>query len=159
MTRRGLIAACRRARRGSVAVEAALAIVFVLTPLCFGAADLGLTFATQARLDQAMEAAILFAWGNATSASPSAIQTVAQSAYGTAAPSLAMTTPVLACYCLTIANGQETQTASACGATCASGQMATYLALSLSASLTLPMPLPALPSPITLTSAGMVRIQ
>lgn len=147
------------ARRGAVAVEAALAITLVLVPLCLGAADLGVVFTTQARLDQAMQAAVFAAWGNAAGASPSVLQAVVTQAYGAAPPSLAMTTPSLACVCLTIASGQETSTPTNCGASCASGQAAVYLSLSLSTAVTLPVPLPALPPAIALSSGGTVRVQ
>ncbi len=151
--------AFRRARRGSVAVESALAIALVLVPLCLGAADLGTVFATQARLDQATAAAVFAAWGNGAALSPAAVQAVAASAYGTAPPALSMTTPGLSCVCLSIAGGQESSTPAACGGTCASGQLAGYLSLSLSAAVTLPVPLPALPAAITLSSGGTVRVQ
>ena len=154
--------ACRAligARRGAVAVESALAITLVLVPLCLGAADLGVVLATQARLDQATQATILAAWGNTAAASPAVLQALATGAYGAAPPGLVMTTPSLACVCLTVASGQETSTPANCGGTCASGQMASYLSLSLSAQVTLPVPLPALPAAIALSSGGTVRIQ
>jgi Flp pilus assembly protein TadG len=159
MTVRARVRALLAARRGSVAVESALTITLVLLPLCLGAADLGVVFATQARLDAATEATVLAAWGNSAAASPATLQAVATQAYGAAPPALSVPTPTLVCVCLTVANGQESATPANCGGTCASGQIASYLSLSLSTQVSLPVPIPALPSVVTLSSGGTVRIQ
>ena len=149
-----------RERRGAVALEAALIGSLLLVPLAVGAADLGSIFTTQARLDTALEAAALYAWGNPGNATPANITQIAQSAYGTAAPTLVVTTPQNVCYCISVGGGQQTRTAVSCTGSCASGaQLGIYLSVSFSTNLSLPAPVPGLPTTVSLSSAGMVRTQ
>ncbi len=149
-----------RERRGAVALEAALIGSLLLVPLAVGAVDLGSIFTTQARLDAALEAAALYAWGNPGNATPANITQIAKSAYGNAAPTLLATTPQNVCYCITVGGGQQTRTAVSCTGSCASGaQLGIYLSVSFSTNLSLPAPVPGLPTTVSLSSAGMVRTQ
>ena len=149
-----------RERHGAVALEAALIGSLLLVPLAVGAVDLGSIFATQARLDAALEAAALYAWGNPGNATPANITQIAQSAYGNGAPSLVATTPQNVCYCISVGGGQQTRTSVSCTGNCATGQqLGTFLSVSFSTNLSLPAPVPGLPTTVSLSSAGMVRTQ
>src|SRR6185437_2916861 len=75
-------------RRGSVAVEAALALGLVLVPLLLALSDLGLALSVQMRLERANQAALFYAWGT-SGASVASIKSAASAGYGVSDPSFA----------------------------------------------------------------------
>lgn len=149
----------RFGRRGSVAVETALAFLFIGIPLLIGVVDFGTLFLTQMRLDHAARTAALAAWGNGGGLPPGVLRSLVAATYGVDGPPLTMTGPAFSCFCLSVTGGSESATPAACGGTCSAGQAATYLSLSVSALTPLPIPLPGLPAAVSLSSGGMVRVQ
>ena len=145
-------------RRGSVAVEAALALGLVLVPLLLALADLGLALSVQMRLERANQAALFYAWGN-SGASVAAIKSAASAGYGVSDPSFAATASE-ACYCITQTGTRSSGTAVACTGSCASGQqVATWLTVQSSTSVALPVPLPGYGSSLSLSSGSTARVQ
>lgn len=145
----------RQDRRGSVALEAALAITLVLAPLVFGAVGAGQFIATQVRLDRALHAAMLFAWAT-PSAGAAAIRTAAIDGYGAGTPALTASA-VVACTCMLPAGTRQAGTPVNCAGTCGTGMiMATHVTTTLSA--TVAVNLPGVPNK-TLTASGTARLQ
>ena len=142
-------------RHGSATVEAALAISLVLLPLTLGMIDFGEAIAETARLDRAYDAALYYIWANPGSVTAATIQQAAQSAYGTAAPTLSVSAST-ACWCVSASYVKAG--AATCTATCPTGQtLAAYLTLSTTAQFPLPTPFPGLASPMNLAVQGTVR--
>ena len=147
----------RTDRIGSASVEAALAISLVLIPLCLGMVDMAATLAVTARLDRALQAAVYYVWANPTSLSASNIQQAANAAYGSASPTLSVSTST-ACSC--VLKSYQPVSSISCSNTCPSGQTrASYMTISASTSYPLPAPLPWLTSPQNLSFQGTVRTQ
>lgn len=145
-------------RRGSVAVEAALALGIVLVPLLLALSDLGLGLSVQMRLEWANQAALFYAWGN-SGASIASIQSAASAGYGVSDSSFSATASE-ACYCITPTGTRLSGTAVACTGSCASGeQVATWLTVQSSTSVALPVPLPGYGSSLALSSASTARVQ
>jgi hypothetical protein len=145
-------------RRGSVAVEAALALGLVLVPLLLALSDLGLALSVQMRLERANQAALFYAWGT-SGASVASIKSAASAGYGISDPSFAAAASE-ACYCISPTGTRLSGTAVACTASCASGQqIATWLTVAASASVALPVPLPGYGSSIALSSGSTARVQ
>ncbi|MBV8915291.1 MAG: hypothetical protein JOZ05_19910 [Acetobacteraceae bacterium] len=144
-------------RRGSASVEAALAVSLVLIPLALGMADVGATLATSSRLDRAIQSAIFHVWANPSSYTAASISQAASASYGTAAPTLTVTSST-ACSCVALSYNPVASVA--CTDTCPTGQTrATYLTIGASASYTLPAPIPGLTSPWALSVQGTIRLQ
>lgn len=145
-------------RRGSVAVEAALAMGLVLVPLLLALADLGLALSVQMRLERANQAALFYAWGN-SGASVASIKSAASAGYGVSDPSFSATASE-ACYCITPTGTRSSGTAVACTGSCSAGeQVATWLTVQSSTSVVLPAPLPGYGSNLSVSSAGTARVQ
>ncbi|MBV9783503.1 MAG: pilus assembly protein [Acidisphaera sp.] len=149
----------RRDRAGSVTVETAIVVSVILVPLAMGAADFGVIMNTQARLDRALTMAAEYAWNAGSGATVSAIQSAAQTGYGTGAPSLTATA-VISCYCVAANGTRLNGTAIACTGSCSSpNQLAEYVTLTASTAVTLPAPSPFFHSPDSLSASGVFRIQ
>jgi len=147
----------RTSRSGSVSVETALVVAYVLAPLCMGAIDVGMIMTTQARLDRALQAAAQYAWNIGGSATAANIQSAAQTGYGGGTPALTASA-ALACYCVTAT--ATSPTAVACTGSCTSPKvLATYVTLTATTALSLPVPTPIFQSPMTLSASGTFRIQ
>lgn len=144
-------------RRGSASVEAALAVSLLLVPLALGMADIGAILSTSTRLDRALQSAIFHVWANPTSYTGTSISQAASASYGTAAPTLSVTSST-SCSC--VSSSYSPVATVACTGACPTGQTrATYLTIGASTSFTLPAPLPGLPSPSPLSAQGTIRIQ
>lgn len=145
-------------RRGSVAVEAALAMGLVLVPLLLALADLGIALSAQMRLERANQAALFYAWGN-SGASVSSIQTAASAGYGARDPSFTATASE-ACYCISPTGTRSSGTAVACSGSCSAGeQVATWLTVQSSTSVALPAPLPGHGSTLSMSAGSIARVQ
>jgi Flp pilus assembly protein TadG len=154
---------CGAQRRGTASIEAALGIALVLIPLVLGVSGVGMALMTANRLDQALQAAVFYAWANpgtpaawsAQGSSAAAAAGTALAAYGAATPAATVTASV-AYYCV---SGGYTQVPPAVTSTttCPSGQsLATYLTVTATASvISLGAPLPAV---IPLVVSGTVRV-
>jgi hypothetical protein len=145
------------ARRGSASVEAALAVSLVLVPLSLGMADMGATLATSTRLDRALQSAVFHVWANPTSYTAASIAQAANASYGSAGPTLNLTSST-ACSC--VASSYNPMSSVACTGSCPTGQTrATYLTIGASTSYALPAPIPGLSSPRALSVQGTIRVQ
>ena len=154
MTRR---AASRRlrGRGGFAATEAALAIGLVLIPLSLAVMAYGAVLAADVRLDRALQAAVFYVWNNPTGFTSTGIQNAATAGYGTASPTLTVTSST-ACSC--VSNGYNPVSTVSCTGTCPSGQqVADYLTITASASFTLPVTLSYLASPLPRSLSGTIR--
>jgi Flp pilus assembly protein TadG len=160
--RRSLRAWNARHRGGVASVEAALGISLVFIPLLLGIIGLGMALVTANRLDDALQAAVFYAWanpgtasawGSAGSTSVTGAQAAAAAAYGAGTPAATITVSV-AFNC--VSSGYlPTQPAS--NYTCPTGQsVATYITTTAHASVTPPgLMFPAIP----LTVSGTARVQ
>lgn len=157
-------------RRGSISVELALLALFVLLPLLAAVWDFGLALKTQAQLDNALAAAIQFAWSSPSNAvNARSISLAAQAAYGSG-PSLTVANPVISYGCvqpgvagsLAYAVTPEVNSSVTCPAATSSAPaqtLATFITVSLSASVAFPVPLPVLGDSISLSVTGTARTQ
>lgn len=148
--------------RGSVSVEAALVISLVLIPLLLGIWDYASILAVQARLDEALNAAVEYADSSpANATNKTAIANAATTAYGNATPSLALTGPTLSYYCIAVspAGTKASGTAAIVNTNCGSGEvLATYATLSLAATVALPVAAPGLGATYPLAETATVRV-
>jgi Flp pilus assembly pilin Flp len=148
----------RRDRRGVAAIEAALAIGFLLIPLCLGMIDIATELNEAARLDRALQSATFYVWANPGSFTTAGVQSAAQVGYGAAAPPLAVATST-ACSCVS-SGYAPSGSAILCLGLCPLGQkMATYLTISLTSTLALPVPLAPLASTAGFSVQGTIRTQ
>ncbi len=123
-------------RRGVAALETGLVTAFLLLPLLSGVTGAGQALMTQQRLDRALHAALMRGWAAPGSANASILQSAAQSGYGAGGATMTPTASI-ACYCITLATGARSNTTTACGTTCANGQvLGTYATVTASASFT-----------------------
>lgn len=143
------------AEDGSVSVEAALVVSFVLVPVLLGLWDVAQIGFGQAQVQEALQDAITYvAAGNSSNAS--GIIAAAQSAYGNSISASTST----ACYCVqTGTSSPTTPTSEACGGSCASGgDLEQFMSITVSKTITIPFTVPYLGSSVTVTSTGQVRI-
>jgi Flp pilus assembly protein TadG len=143
------------ADRGVAAVEFGLAAPIMLAALV-PAADLGIAFSQQQRLQQAVQAGAQYAatqiWGANSPAAITAVVTAATSLSGvTVSPA-----PYRICGC---PNGGGVSTV-ACGSTCGQGQNAgSYVVISAQRPYTPVLPYSLLGASRTLSAQAMVRVQ
>ncbi len=152
----------RAGRRGSVAVESALALLLILVPLFAGIADLGLVFSAQTRLDDALNSAALYSWANSATLTPSNLQQMITQQWGSASPALTIATPVFTCTCVTVGSQGNPQSApigctNHCNSAAATIKSA-YVAVKLSTEVPLPLPFPGIASPFPLAVSGTIRL-
>ena len=158
MTRRGRL---RAARGGSVAVETALVVSLFLLPLLLGMWDFAIVLQAGARLDQALEGAVFYAYASAANAQDNAgLTTAANNAFGSGAPALTVGTPQTSYYCITPPGGSRLNGSAAGASTqCGSGQvLAAYLSLSFSTTVALPVAVPWLGGSVPLSTSAIVRV-
>ncbi len=148
---------------GSISVEAALVISLILLPLLLGLWDYTTVLSVQARLDEALNAAIEYADASGANATNTAgISQAATSAYGSTSPSMAISGPTLSYYCIAVspAGTRASGTDAEAGADCGSGEvLATYATLSLATTVPLPVSAPGLGSTFALSDNATVRVQ
>ncbi|GAN76612.1 hypothetical protein [Acidisphaera rubrifaciens] len=144
-------------RRGTATVEAAMALAFIIVPLCLGTADLALAVTTANRIDRALEAALFYLWANPGTATAAGALAAADASWGTTTPALTVTVST-ACGC--VSGGYQPAGSVACTGTCPAGEtLAGYTTVIASTSVTLPFPLPGLASAYAPSVAATVRTQ
>ncbi len=145
-----------RDRRGVAALEMALITTFLLLPVTAGVIGSGQALLTQYRVDRALHAGLMYAWG---SANAGAIQTAAQ--FGGDATNLSISaTATIACYCISPTGTRATGAAVTCGNSCTSPQIsASYATVNTSAGFTPIFPTPWGTSGWTLSATGTVRVK
>lgn len=142
-------------RRGTATVEAAMALAFVIVPLCLGAADLALSVTTANRIDRALQAALFYIWANPGTATAAGAQAAAGASWGTTTPALALQVST-SCGC--VSGGYQPAGSIACTGTCPAGEtLATYTTVTASTNVTLPFPLPGLPATYAPSVMATVR--
>jgi hypothetical protein len=141
-----------KAEDGSVSVEAALVMSFILVPALLGLWDVAQIGFGQAQVQEALQDAITYvAAGNASNSS--GITAAARSAYGT---SITVSTST-ACYCVQTGTSSPTApTSVTCGGSC-SGDLEQFMSITAGKTVTIPFTVPYLGSSVTVTSTGQVR--
>ena len=148
----------RRDRSAVISIELALLAGLVLLPLTLGAVDAGELVLARARLDQALHAALFYAYSNQGSVSASGVQGAAQAGYGSGTLTV---NPAIAQYCIVPATGypQGAAPSQPSNGSCPSGQsVETYLAVTASVSVTLPFTVSWVSPSLTLSVSGKARI-
>jgi Flp pilus assembly protein TadG len=154
---RSLRARLLRDRAGVAATEAAIAIGLILAPLTLAVIDYSAAIAEVLRLDRALQSAVYYVWYNGTSYTTSGITSAADAGFGTAAPTLTVTTTT-ACSC--VSSGYNKVSSVSCSGSCPTNQtVAEYLTITVSASFTLPVTVPTLTSPWAQSVSGTIRIE
>ena len=149
-----------RCRGGAISVELALLGAAVLIPLTFGAIDGAELVMCRARLDQALQDALYYAWANGGVVTAANVQSNAAASYGTVAtqPSVIAT---ITQYCITPATGYPATGApgTPSNGSCSGGQIVeTYLAVTASMSVTMPVSLWFASGPVSMSVSGKARI-
>ncbi len=152
---------CRRRGRGSVAVELALVVSFLLVPLVIGSVDIMYVLIERYQINQALNEIYLFAWTDPADASNSTDigNILAQSNTMSLTPiGLAnqANNPGILSYCLQ-SDGSLASPDSA-GA-CSTGQTVTYVSYALTAAVHLPVGVPFLPQPFNMNVSGSVQLK
>ncbi len=143
-----------RAEEGSVSIEAALVVSFVLLPVLLGLWDVAQIGFGQAQVQEALQDAVTYvAAGN--SSNSSGIAAAARAAYGS---SIAVSTST-ACYCVQTGSSSPTApTSEACSGSCSSNNdLEQFMSITVSKTITVPFTVPYLGSSVTVTSTGRVR--
>ena len=161
---RGLVEAfrwCRRRRRGSVAVELALVVSFLLVPLVIGSVDVMYVLIERYQINQALNEIYLFAWTDPADASNSTDigNILVQSNTMSLAPiDLAnqANNPGILSYCLQ-PDGSLAPPDS--DGACSTGQTVTYVSYALTAAVHLPVGVPFLPQPFNMNVSGAVQLK
>ena len=151
-------------RRGTATIEAAMALAFIIVPLCLGTADLALAVTTANRIDRALEAALFYLWANPGNATAGGVQSAAAASWGGNTPPLTVGMSI-ACSC--VSGGYQPAGSVACPAaggtgagSCPAGQtLATYATVTAATTVTLPFPLPGMPSAYAPSVSATVRTQ
>ena len=141
-------------RRGTAAVETALVLPFILLPLLFLMFGAGQALLVQSRLDRAMHAALLYAWGQ-PKATNAMLESAAAGGYGPSGPAMApkVTGPV--CFCVALATGARVNTPIPCGLDCLAGFVrGSYMTVTTSAEVSM---MPAVTW--QLSASGTVRVE
>jgi Flp pilus assembly protein TadG len=147
-----------RDRRGVAALEMALITTFLLLPLTAGVVGSGQAILTQYRVDRALHAGLMYAWGLPT-ATTSAIQTAATAGSGANATTVSATASI-ACYCISPTGTRGGGTSVSCPGSCTSPQVvATYATVTTTAGFTPIFPTPWGTAAWTLSATGTVRVQ
>jgi Flp pilus assembly protein TadG len=143
-----------RAQDGSVSVEAALVMSFILAPMLLGLWDVAQIGFGQAQVQEALQDAVTYvAAGNAGNSS--GITAAAQSAYGS---SISVSTSTV-CYCVqTSTSSPTTPTSEACTGSCSSGNdFEQFMSITVTKTVSIPFTVPYLGKSVTVTSTGQVR--
>ena len=146
-----------RDRAGVAAVEAALGMSLLLLPLCMGMVDYGLAVADAARLDRALQSAVLYVFSNQTGFTGSGISAAAGAGFGAGSPTPTVTS---ATTCKCVSSGYSPVSTVTCASTCPSGQtLATYVTITVTASFNLLISIPTMASPLSESVSGTIRTQ
>jgi Flp pilus assembly protein TadG len=143
-----------RAEEGSVSIEMALVMSFVLVPMLLGLWDVAQIGFGQAQVQEALQdAATYVAAGNASNSS--GITSAAQAAYGS---SISVSTSTV-CYCVqTGTTGPTAPASEACSGSCGSGNdFEQFMNITVSKTVSIPFTVPYLGKSVTVTSSGQVR--
>jgi len=149
-----------RCRAGAISVELALIGGAVLMPLTFGAIDGAELVMCRARLDQALQEALYYAWANGGSVTAANVQSNAAASYGTVATQPSVTATITQ-YCITPATGYPTTgtPGTPSNGSCSGGQIVeTYLAITATMSVSLPVSLWFATGPVSMSVNGKARI-
>ena len=149
----------RQDQSAVISIELALLAGLVLLPLTLGAVDAGELIVARARLDQALHAALFYAYSNAN-AKVADVVTAAQAGYGTGGtPTVSA---VIAQYCIAPATGYPqgaTPSQPSNGSCQNTAQVVeTYLTVTASASVTLPFTVQWVMPNVTFNISGKARI-
>jgi Flp pilus assembly protein TadG len=138
--------------RGSIAVEAALVMSFVVVPLLLGLWDVAQIGLGQSQVQEALQDAITYvAAGN--SSNTAGVAAAAQSAYGNAISVSASAV----CYCVKTTS-VAMPTAVSCSSSCSSGgDFEQFMSITTSKTVPIPFAVPYLGDSVTVTSTAMVR--
>jgi Flp pilus assembly protein TadG len=138
---------------GSIAVEAALVMSFVVVPLLLGLWDVAQIGLGQAQVQEALQDAITYvAAGN--SSNTAGITAAAQSAYGNAISISASAV----CYCAkTTSVAMPTAVSCSSGSCSSGGDFEQFLSITTSKTVLIPFAVPYLGDSVTVTSTAMVR--
>ena len=143
-----------RDKDGSISVEAALVMSFILVPMLLGVWDVAQIGFGQAQVQEALQDAVTYvAAGNAGNSS--GITAAAQSAYGT---SISVSTSTV-CYCVqTGTSTPTTPTSEVCSGSCGGGNdFEQFMSITVSKTVSIPFTVPYLGKSVTVTSTGRVR--
>ena len=150
----------RRDRSAVISIELALLAGLVLMPLTLGAVDAGELVVARARLDQALHAALFYAYSYHGAVTAADVEAAARAGYGSGtAPTVSAT---LTQYCIAPSNGYpqggppRTPTNGSCSSTTLVKE--TYLSVSASASVSLPFSVQWVARTVTLNVSGKARI-
>ena len=147
-------------RSAVISIELALLAGLVLLPLTLGAVDAGELIVARGRLDQALHAALFYAYSTQGNATTSGAMSAAQNGYGAGtAPAVGATiTP----YCIVPATGypQGTTPPQPTNGSCPNNNQAieTYLTVTVSNSVTLPFTVQWVTSSVTFSVSAKARI-
>ena len=142
-----------KAEGGSLSVETALVMSFILVPMMLGLWDVAQIGFGQSQVQEALQDAMTYVAAGNTGTS--GITTAAQSAYGT---SVTVTTSTV-CYCVkTNSTSATAPTSVTCGGSCGTGNdLEQFMTITVSKTVTIPFTVPYLGSSITVRSTGQVR--
>jgi Flp pilus assembly protein TadG len=140
-------------KSGSIAVETALVMSFVIVPILLGLWDVAQIGLGQTQVQEALQDAITYvAAGN--SSNTSGITSAAQSAYGT---SISVSASAV-CYCVSTSSVTMPTAVSCTGSTCSSGgDFEQFMTITTSKTVAIPFTVPYLGSSVTVTSTATVR--
>jgi Flp pilus assembly protein TadG len=138
---------------GSMAVETALVMSFVLVPMLLGLWDVAQIGLGQTQVQEALQDAVTYvAAGN--SSNTSGITSAAQSAYGT---SIQVSASAV-CYCVQTGSVAMPTSVSCGSGSCSSGgNFEQFMNITTSKAVAIPFPVPYLGSSVTVTSTATVR--
>jgi Flp pilus assembly protein TadG len=143
-----------KANAGSISVEAALVMGFILTPLMLGTWDVAQIATGKSQVQEALQDALTYvAAGNASNAT--GITNAAQTAYGT---SISLSTSTV-CYCVQTGTTTPTKpTSVSCSGSCGTGNdLEQFMSITASKTVKIPFAVPYLGSTVTVKSTGQVR--
>jgi Flp pilus assembly protein TadG len=138
---------------GSIAVETALVMSFVVVPLLLGLWDVAQIGLGQSQVQEALQDAITYvAAGNA--GNTAGITSAAQSAYGNAISVSASAV----CYCVkTTSVAMPTAVSCSSGSCSSGGDFEQFMSITTSKTVPIPFAVPYLGDSVTVTSTAMVR--
>jgi Flp pilus assembly protein TadG len=138
---------------GSIAVETALVLCFVLVPMLLGLWDVAQIGLGQTQVQEALQDAVTYvAAGNASNTA--GVTGAAQSAYGT---SIQVSAGAV-CYCVQTSSVAMPTSVSCSTASCSNGgNFEQFMTITTSKAVTIPFPVPYLGGSVTVTSSATVR--
>lgn len=140
--------------KGSISVEAALVMGFILTPLMLGTWDVAQIATGQSQAQEALQDTLTYvAAGNASNTT--GITTAAQKAYGS---SMSVSTSKV-CYCVQTGTTTPTKpTSVSCSGSCSTGNdLEQFMSITVTKAVKIPFTVPYLGSTYTVMSTGQVR--